>query len=89
MEAARNDQKFEAGIIVDRVQEVLDIAGKDIEPTPEFDSMVNTDLVFGMGKVGDSVKILLDIDEVLSGDDFTGLAGATEPVESVDDEIED
>lgn len=74
VEAARNDRKFEAGIIVDRVQEVLDIAGKDIEPTPEFDSMVNTDLVFGMGKVGDSVKILLDIDEVLAGDDSEGFA---------------
>jgi purine-binding chemotaxis protein CheW len=77
VKAARNGQKFEAGIIVDRVQEVLDIAGKDIEPTPEFDSMVNTDFVFGMGKVGDSVKILLDIDRVLAGDDMEGLAGVS------------
>lgn len=74
VEAAHNDRKFEAGIMVDRVLEVLDIAGEDIEPTPEFDSMVNTDLVFGMGKVGDSVKILLDIDAVLAGDDMEGFA---------------
>ena len=33
VEAAHNDRTFEAGIMVDRVQEVLDIAGENIEPT--------------------------------------------------------
>jgi len=34
---------------------------------------VNTDFILGMGKVGDAVKILLDIDKVLAGDHFDGL----------------
>ncbi len=70
-------QGFNTGIVVDRVQEVLDIPGEDIEDTPQFGSDVETDFILGMGKVGESVKILLDIDKVLAGDDLEGFA-ATE-----------
>ena len=44
---------------------MLDIDGKDIEPTPQFDSGVDTSFILGMGKIGNAVKILLDIDKVL------------------------
>lgn len=54
------------GIIVDTVSEVLDITSKDIEPTPSLGSHVKTDFILGMGKVKGKVKILLDIDKVLS-----------------------
>ena len=66
-------RKFSTGIVVDRVQEVLDIAGRDIEDAPSFDSHVDTDFILGMGKVGDAVKILLDIDKVLDGDSLAGV----------------
>ena len=32
---------------------------------------VNTDFILGMGKVGESIKILLDIDKVLAEQDST------------------
>ncbi len=54
------------GIIVDRVQEVLDIAGGQIEEAPQFGTSVSTDFILGMGKVGNAVKILLDIDKILT-----------------------
>ena len=69
--------KSSTGIVVDRVQEVLDIAGKDIEEAPQFDSTVDTDFILGMGKIGDSVKILLDIDKVLGGDHLSGVLGSS------------
>ncbi len=56
----------EIGIIVDTVSEVLDIVGENIEPAPEMGGAVKTDFILGMGKVGDAVKILLDIDKVLT-----------------------
>ena len=59
---------FNTGIIVDRVQEVLDIPGQNIEEAPQFGAAVNTDFILGMAKVENSVKILLDIDMVLGGD---------------------
>ena len=66
VEIRQDGRKFSTGIVVDHVQEVLDIDGENIEEAPQFDSSVNTDFIMGMGKIGDSVKILLDIDKVLS-----------------------
>jgi len=65
---SRGRSDFSTGIVVDHVQEVLDIAGQDIEEAPQFGSSVDTEFILGMGKIGDSVKILLDIDKVLAGD---------------------
>ena len=73
VEIAQAGRKFSTGIVVDRVQEVLDIAGENIEDAPQFGASVDTDFILGMGKVGESVKILLDIDRVLSGDGLQGL----------------
>jgi purine-binding chemotaxis protein CheW len=72
VEICQGDRSFQTGIVVDHVQEVLDIPGSDIEEAPQFDSSVNTDFIHGMGKVAESVKILLDIDKVLAGDDLSG-----------------
>ena len=88
VEITQKNRKFSTGIVVDHVQEVLDIAGENIEDAPQFGSSVNTDFILGMGKVGESVKILLDIDKVLSGADLSGYAAASslnkEEVTSVD-----
>ena len=72
VEITQKKQNFQTGIVVDRVQEVLDILGTDIEDSPQFGSNVDTDFILGMGKIGDTVKILLNIDKVLAGDDFSG-----------------
>ena len=72
VEITQGDRNFQTGIVVDHVQEVLDILGTDIEDAPQFGSSVDTDFILGMGKIGDTVKILLDIDKVLAGDDLSG-----------------
>jgi len=75
VEVSRNGQRNDTGIVVDRVQEVLFISGDQIQETPEFGSTVDTDFILGLGKVGKTVKILLDIDKVLAGvtiDNITG-----------------
>ena len=59
-------QKVEMGIIVDKVSEVLDISTEDIEPTPALGADVDTDFILGVGKSEGKVKLLLDIDKVLS-----------------------
>ncbi len=73
VETTQGGRNCSTGIVVDRVQEVLDISGDNIEETPEFGSSVNTDFIVGLGKVGTAVKILLDIDKVLSGTDIEGI----------------
>jgi purine-binding chemotaxis protein CheW len=74
VEILQSARKLNTGIIVDRVQEVLDIAGQDIEEPPQFAASVNTDFILGIGKVAQSIKILLDIDEVLAREALQGLA---------------
>jgi purine-binding chemotaxis protein CheW len=80
VETSQGNRKFSTGIVVDRVQEVLDIAGENIEEAPQFGSSVNTDFILGMGKIGESVKILLDIDKVLAGEDFGSMTGSARSV---------
>ena len=60
----------EMGVVVDKVCEVLDIAGDDIEDSPEFGENVDTTFILGMGKAEGHVTILLDITKVLSKDDI-------------------
>lgn len=76
VEISQNDRSINTGIVVDRVQEVLDIAGENIEGAPQFGSSVNTDFILGMGKIGDEVKILLDIDKVLNTADIVEIAAS-------------
>ncbi len=54
------------GIVVDSVSEVLNIKGTEIEETPSFGTKLNTEYILGMAKAAGGIKILLDIDRVLS-----------------------
>ncbi len=76
VETSQDDRSFSVGIAVDRVVEVLDIEQKNIEPTPHFGQGVNTDFILGIAKVGESVKILLNIDVVLQGDNIPSIANS-------------
>lgn len=66
----------EIGILVDTVSEVLDIVGDNIEPPPSMGGAVDTSFILGMGKVADKVKILLDIDNVLSTHEMIDITSA-------------
>jgi len=63
------------GIVVDEVSEVLNLAAGDIEDTPDFGDGTGsaTSYLLGMAKVKGKVKILLDIDRVLSSQELHGL----------------
>lgn len=61
------------GIVVDGVSDVLSLAGSDIEDTPNFGHAVAVPYLLGVAKTKDGVKILLDIDAVLSTPELGGL----------------
>jgi purine-binding chemotaxis protein CheW len=61
------------GIVVDEVSEVITMAPGDIEDTPDFGANVATNYILGMAKIKDKVKILLDINEVLTSQEIHGL----------------
>lgn len=59
------------GVVVDSVCEVINIRGDDIEDSPAFGGSMDAQYVLGMAKIGGRVKILVDIDRVLTGDELT------------------
>ncbi len=76
VEIAHAGRKLSTGIIVDRVSEVVEIPGGSIEDPPSLGTAVAADFILGMGKVGNAVKILLDIDKVLSASEVLAAARA-------------
>ena len=66
VETAGGGGGLQMGIVVDSVSEVLNIRQADLAQTPSFGCKVNTDYILGMAKIGEGVKILLDIDKVLT-----------------------
>jgi len=76
VEINSGDKSIATGLVVDSVSEVLDIAGDQIEDSPSFGSDIDTDYILGIGKIGEMVKILLNIDKVLD-DDKTIIKGIT------------
>lgn len=78
VQISSGDSLLVIGILIDEVREVLDIRAESIEESPDFGSSVDTEFILGMGKVNGAVKILLDIDRVLTSDDLQSLHAATD-----------
>lgn len=59
------------GLIVGMIAEVVTIEEEDILPPPSIgrSDKVQNKYVYGIGKTGDSVKLLLDLDKFLHDDD--------------------
>jgi purine-binding chemotaxis protein CheW len=72
--SGRDGETVIMGTIVDEVSEVLDITAAEIEPSPSMGSSVDTQFILGMAKAKGSVKILLDINKVLSSQDIAAMA---------------
>lgn len=58
------------GLVVDAVSEVVNINSENIENTPTFGAKLDTDFILGMAKTAGRVRILLDIDRVITRDEM-------------------
>jgi purine-binding chemotaxis protein CheW len=59
------------GVVVDSVSEVLSIKGIDIENAPHFGTRLETEYILGMAKAMGRVKILLDIDRIMTAEEMS------------------
>ena len=66
------------GLVVDAVSDVLNIDKKDIQPPPQFGAKVDISFLNGIGKSGDKLIALLDMDRLLSDSDMQDAAVATD-----------
>lgn len=62
-------QTLPIGLIVDNVNEVLEIPPTSIDPAPAFENgCTNEGLLRGLGKSGERVAILLDLERMVAAD---------------------
>lgn len=68
-----NVKSMLVGLIVEKIAEVVDINEENILPPPTIGrtEKAHSKYVYGIGKVGNSVKLLLDPDKLLNDDDLT------------------
>jgi purine-binding chemotaxis protein CheW len=59
------------GLVVDSVSDVLNIDQKDIQPPPQFGSKVDVSFMNGIGKSGDKLVTLLNMDHLLVDADIS------------------
>ncbi|MCX7905424.1 MAG: chemotaxis protein CheW [Elusimicrobiales bacterium] len=67
------------GIIIDRVSEVVDISSDEIEDSSTL-SLINSEYITGISKNNGKVRIILDIDKIISNDDEKKLKKISEEV---------
>jgi len=70
------ESTLQMGIVVDAVTEVLPVREEEIEPAPQFGASVDTRYILGMANMDGAVKILLDIDRVMSSEEIAELEKA-------------
>jgi purine-binding chemotaxis protein CheW len=67
------------GILVDKVSEVIKMSSGDIEDTPSFGMDVNSEYLLGVGKTGGRIRLLLDIDKVITAASIINMKKAAGP----------
>jgi len=63
----------EIGIVVDEVSDVHTLEPGQMRPNPEIGAGGKVQCIRGLASVGEKMVILLDMDELLTQDDFSGI----------------
>jgi purine-binding chemotaxis protein CheW len=58
------------GIVVDSVSDVLELSADEIKPRPEVPAAMDARFITGLGKLGDRMLILLDIQAMIQSPEF-------------------
>ncbi len=59
------DDNYQMGVVVDKVSEVADIESSQIEEVPSVGVAGKSEFLSGIGKVKESVRMIVDVHEVL------------------------
>lgn len=78
VQVTRDGAPLTMGLIVDEVSEVVDVQENQIEPPPSFGASVNTEFILGMGKLGEKVVMLLDVDTALMSEEMAAAGAAVD-----------
>jgi purine-binding chemotaxis protein CheW len=74
------------GILADSVCEVLTVKAPEIEPVPSFGIQVDTSFLLGVTRANGSLRLLLDIDRVLTAEEMAETKAAGDSAQAQDQE---
>ena len=61
-----------AGLVVDAVSDVLNIAVSDVRPAPDFGARCDTRFISGVVTMGEKLAVLLDMNKLLTEEEVAG-----------------
>jgi len=73
-EVRQDGESTVIGLLADAVSEVIDLPATDLQPVPAFGTRARTEYLQGMGRVGERLMLMLDVDRLLSGDEIARTA---------------
>lgn len=74
VEMSHEDERFEMGLVVDGVSEVIELGAADLEPPPTFGANIRSDFIQNMARVHGRFVIVLRLEQVLSIEEVSQLA---------------
>ena len=64
------------GLVVDKVSQVLKMTPDQISPTPTVAKGYDADAIIGVGRIGEKLLIILDLDKLFSEGELSDMADA-------------
>jgi purine-binding chemotaxis protein CheW len=77
-EVSYDNETLTLGVMADSVSQVVDFPGNEIESPPPFGTRVRIEFLLGMGRMGKKFCLILDIDKVLSADEFLAVTDSAQ-----------
>lgn len=74
VEMQHEDERFDMGVVVDGVTEVLELQTADLEPAPSFGANIRSDFIQSMARIRGRFIIVMRLEQVLSIDEVSHLA---------------
>jgi purine-binding chemotaxis protein CheW len=84
LELEAEGEQLTMGVLVERVNQVIDLDESLVEDVPAFGVRVRVDFLRGMGRVGQKFVMLLDTERIVSTADLLATASAISQVPAVE-----
>jgi purine-binding chemotaxis protein CheW len=72
-EVELESESLVVGVLADSVSQVVDLPEADVQPAPSFGTRVRVDYLLGLGRVGERLLLMLDVDRLLSAEEMAAV----------------
>ena len=72
------------GVLADSVSQVVDLPEADVQAAPSFGTRVRVDYLLGLGRVGERLLLMLDVDKLLSAEEMAAVSSLADGVDAAE-----